>query len=69
MDFKENEVNQLLKDEFKEWNKDLTMSIKFNNDHGTNINIEKIFLEIIEWDELKFPKIIKIKKIKKKNYI
>jgi len=69
MEFRENEVNKLLNDEFNECNKDLTMSIKFSRDHANNVNIEKIFLEIIKWDELKFPIIIKLKKKLKKKYL
>jgi len=65
-EFRENEVNPLLNNEFNEWNKDLTMSIKFNYNHANDIYLEKIFLEIIKWDELKFPMIIKLKKIKEK---
>jgi len=65
-EFRENEVSKLLNDEFNEWTKDLTMSIKFNTNHVKDIYVEKIFLEVIEWDELKFPMTIKLKKIQEK---
>jgi len=59
-EFRENEVSKLLNDEFNEWTKDLTMSIKFNTNHANDFYVEfktnhandfyveKIFLKVIK---------------------
>jgi len=42
------------------------MSIKFHSNNTDDIYLEKIIFEVMKWDELKFPKTIKLKKIKEK---